>query len=60
MYHYIRDYNEKYPHFNFLSKKNYLGQLNKFKEDGIITQKEDLMNLSKNYIFTFDDGFKDH
>tara|TARA_Y100001970_G_C14190395_1_gene835013 strand:- start:985 stop:1899 length:915 start_codon:yes stop_codon:yes gene_type:complete len=60
-FHYIRKYNKSFPYFNFLHEKNFkkIIQNNKKK---LIKIGDDInkKNKTKKYIFSFDDGLKDH
>lgn len=61
MYHYIRDFDNDYPYFNYLDKKSYIKQLNYFDKKYGLMNKCNNLNLSKDIVIpTFDDGFKDH
>ena len=61
MYHYIRDFKKKYPHFkNFLAKKKFHQQLDYFIKDlGIISSEEEFTKNANKYLLTFDDGLKE-
>ena len=59
MYHYIRDYDNQFPHFRYLSKSKFLKQLDFFERNGgLISSIEKFKG--ENFLLTFDDGFKDH
>jgi peptidoglycan/xylan/chitin deacetylase (PgdA/CDA1 family) len=63
MYHYIRNFDDEFPYFNFLSLEDFKKQNDFFsKRKEFISLKED---LSENYnrdkfLLTFDDGLKEH
>ena len=61
-YHYIRDYSEDYPNFNYLSNHDFLNQLAYFQNSNIIRNKDQIYNSSNSNVIllTFDDGLKDH
>ena len=60
MYHYIREFDNKLPFANFLSIANFKKQLRLFSQKGICEKKTDIMQYSRKYLLTFDDGLKDH
>ena len=60
MYHYIRNYNKEFPYYNYLEKKIYKEQIKNFSKLGIASNKEEIYSYNKKYVFTFDDGYKDH
>ena len=60
MYHYIRNKNKFFPYYNVLGKKNYVKQIKKFSEVGLISSYDELFSNNNKYLATFDDGFKDH
>lgn len=60
MYHYIRNKNKLFPYYNFISKKEYLKQINKFSKNGLINSYAELFEKNNKYLLTFDDGLKDH
>jgi peptidoglycan/xylan/chitin deacetylase (PgdA/CDA1 family) len=61
MYHYIREKNEEYPYWNFITKKKFEDNLNIFSKNKQQLKPNDELYYNKNLnILTFDDGFKDH
>lgn len=69
MYHYVRDYCARSPHFLYLDRKNFVRQLNYFKENySFLTLEECVMcfkdgeriNHKDKIFLTFDDGLIDH
>ena len=60
MYHYIRNYNKKFPYANILTINNFKRQINKFCKIGLIDEYKSLSIPSNKTILTFDDGLKDH
>lgn len=60
MYHYIRDKNKFFPHYNLLKKKDYVNQIKNFSKFGFISSYDELFINSNKFLLTFDDGFKDH
>ncbi len=63
MYHYIRNFNNDFPYFNFLSLEDFKKQNNFFsKRKKFISLNEDLSeNYNKDkFLLTFDDGLKEH
>lgn len=70
MYHYVRSSNKNMPYFIYLSKKNFIEQLDYFeKEYGFVSYKEFISfihnkssyeNIKNKILLTFDDGFTDH
>ena len=64
MYHYVQEFNREYPHFSYLNIKNFINQINFFKNNYNFFDCSDLSNFnynSKNKIFlTFDDGLSCH
>lgn len=63
MYHYIRNFDDEFPYFNFLSLEDFKKQNNFFsKRKKFISLKEDLSeNYNKDkFLLTFDDGLKEH
>tara|TARA_A100001015_G_C15003126_1_gene719450 strand:+ start:795 stop:1670 length:876 start_codon:yes stop_codon:yes gene_type:complete len=60
MYHYIRDFDNKLPYFNFLPKEKFIGQLNKFGQSAFLKNEKDFGKNDKEIVLTFDDGIKDH
>ena len=60
MYHYIRNKSKLFPNYDVLKKKDYINQIKKFSEKGLINSYEELFISSDKFLPTFDDGFKDH
>jgi hypothetical protein len=60
MYHYIRNYNKKFPYANILTINNFKRQINKFSKIGLIDDYKSLSIPSNKTILTFDYGLKDH
>ena len=60
-FHYIRKYNRSYPYFNFLHENNFKKIITS-KIDKLIKigDEIDTKYKKKKYIFSFDDGLKDH
>ncbi len=60
-FHYIRKYNRSYPYFNFLHENNFKKIITS-KIDKLIKIGDDIDTKykKKKYIFSFDDGLKDH
>ena len=60
-FHYIRKYNRSYPYFNFLHENNFK-KIIASKIDKLIKIGDDIDTKykKKKYIFSFDDGLKDH
>jgi peptidoglycan/xylan/chitin deacetylase (PgdA/CDA1 family) len=60
MYHYVRNKSKLFPNYDVLKKKDYINQIKKFSEKGLINSYEELFISSDKFLPTFDDGFKDH
>jgi len=66
MYHYIREFDEEFPNFNYLHFDDFCKQLDYFeKEFGFISKNDFMKSLQTGItkpgiILTFDDAFKDH
>lgn len=60
MYHYVRNKSKLFPYYNILEKKDYVNQIKKFSQKGLINHYEELFVSSNKFLPTFDDGFKDH
>ncbi len=60
MYHYIRNFDKKYPYYNKLSVNQFISQIKKFQKYGIVNNSKELFIPSNKIILTFDDGVKDH
>ena len=60
MYHYIRDFDKKYPFHNFLSKKRFTNQIKNFAKIGLIENYNELFIPNDKIVLTFDDALKDH
>lgn len=64
MYHYVRNYSQEFPFFNFLHINDFKKQINHLnKKKKILKLSEDLdsfFNSKKVFLLTFDDGFGDH
>jgi len=66
MYHYIQDYNNDSPYFNFLDVKDFEKQILYFKDKYNFIEKDDFLNSIKSeepvsgVLLTFDDGLKCH
>ena len=60
MYHYIRNFDKKYPFYNKLSINEFISQIKKFQRYGIVNNSKELFIPSNKIILTFDDGVKDH
>ena len=60
MYHYIRDKSKLFPNYNILEKKNFVNQIKKFSNTGLVSSYEELFISTDKFLPTFDDGFKDH
>ena len=60
MYHYVRNKNKLFPHYNILEKEEYIKQIKKFSKIGLVNSYKELFIKSSKFIPTFDDGFKDH
>ena len=59
IYHYIRDYDDQFPHFRYLSKNKFIEQLDFFESKGVLASSIDKFE-KETFLLTFDDGFKDH
>ena len=68
MYHYVLEYNNEFPYFNFLHINNFKKQLDEFKKKYYFPTREEFIKFTKNkiklpsnsVILTFDDGLKCH
>lgn len=60
MYHYVRDFNPKFPFFNSLSIKSFKKQIEYFNKKGILKNEKQFYDNSAEIVLTFDDGLKDH
>ena len=69
MYHYVQDYDSKFPNFRFLKFDNFKKQLDFFKMNYDFVSREEWLNFTTNGVFpdkkgkvilTFDDGLKCH
>ena len=60
MYHYVRNFDNKYPYFNMMTLDQFLNQLKNFKKIGIASCKDELLKYNNKFVLTFDDGLKDH
>ena len=60
-FHYIRKYNKFFPYFEFLHENNFKKIVKTQKKNLIkIEENIDVDYKKKKYIFSFDDGLKDH
>lgn len=60
MYHYIRNFNKKFPYYNNLEINTFKKQIKKFSEIGIADNKNEIYSYNSKIILTFDDALKDH
>lgn len=66
MYHYVREFNPKFPELNFLHVKDFCKQLDYFQKKYNILNPNELANgvqnkkLPNGIFLTFDDGLRDH
>ncbi len=60
MYHYVRDFNPKFPFFNSLPTKRFKNQVENFSKIKILNNEKQFKDGSAEIVLTFDDGFKDH
>ncbi|WP_440915342.1 polysaccharide deacetylase family protein [Candidatus Pelagibacter sp.] len=60
MYHYIRDFNNEFPYFNFLSQEKFNKQVEMFNKFSLVKDHQDIFKENKKILLTFDDGLKDH
>ncbi len=63
MYHYIRNFNEDLPFFNFLHQQDFKKQTDIFVKKNILVKLDEKFNeifLKKKILLSFDDGLKEH
>lgn len=66
MYHYVRETNNRLPHFKYLHIEDFKKQLDYFHDTFGFTTKENFINSlntgvpTPGVVLTFDDGIKDH
>ena len=58
MYHYIRNFNKKFPYYNNLEINTFKKQIKKFSEIGIADNKNEIYSYNSKIILTFDDALK--